>query len=104
MKIPKTSSGVEVNLATETCTDTVTDLTVLPTTMFTAPTSRLCGTAARVVQYDASEAQIRSVVGTTCGCRQSVSKLLFLSTHQSKYKILNNNIFIVIFDKLPNIA
>ena len=85
MKIPRSPQNDVINLATETCTDTVTDLTVLPTTMFTAPTSRLCGTAARVVQYDASEAQIRSVVGTTCGCRQRVSKLLFVCSHLSKY-------------------
>ena len=85
MKIPKTSSGDVVDLATETCTATGTDPTVLPTTDVTGPTSRLCGAAAREVVYGSTEAEIRSVVGTTCGCRQSVSKLLFVCSYISKY-------------------
>ena len=85
MKIPRTSSGVEVDLAAETCTATGIDSTVLPTTTVMGPISRLCGTAARDVVYGSTEAEIRSVVGTTCGCRQSVSKLLFVCSHLSKY-------------------
>ena len=48
----------------------------LPSTALTGPTSRYCGTET-MVNYGLSQAQIISVLRTTCGCAQRVNKFTY---------------------------